>query len=392
MHILFVADGDDKYGAPHSLFQMVSELLKIDNAIRISVIVTKNSELAQSYSKLGCGVYRIPYSPFIVGMPTDKWKLLIRYPKRGLAYLFGRWYGVRLLEKQFDMNTVDIIHANSSREDFAAQLAQKYKKPLIWHIREFGDLDYKCYSYRKDNIALMNRSAEKCIAISDAVRQHWIQKGIIPQKIVRIYNGVDSEIRKKTDYAKDGRRPIRFVIMGSISEVKGQRQVVEAVGLLFAGGQRNLTVDIIGSGDPKYSRALELRIKELGLEAVIRMKGYQRDFYKNLAAYDCGIMCSRSEGFGRVTAEYMMAGLPVIASDTGANPELVEDGKNGLLYRLNDANDLADKMLAVMKHPELLEQMGHCAADYASKNLTAKRNAEQVYEIYKEVLQLHGNE
>lgn len=197
MHILFVADGDDKYGAPHSLFQMVSELLKIEKSIRISVIVTKNSKLAQSYSKLGCNVYQIPYGPFIVGIPRDRWKLIVRYPKRGLEYIFGRWYGIRVLEKKFDISTVDIIHANSSREDFAAQLAQKYSKPLLWHIREFGDLDYECYSYRKNNIDLMNRSAIKCIAVSDAVGQYWIQKGIEPQKIVRIYNGVDSEVNKK---------------------------------------------------------------------------------------------------------------------------------------------------------------------------------------------------
>ena len=384
-----MTDDDYKYGASHSLFQMVSELLKMDCSMKVSVVLTKKSELAQAYSKLGCDVYQIPYRPFMTGMPKEKWKWMIRYPQRGLEYLFGRWYGIRVLEKKLDVNSVDIIHSNSSREDFGALLAQKYSKPLFWHIREYGDYDFQCYSYRKDNINLMNQVACQCIAISDAVRNHWIKKGILPEKIKRIYNGVDSTVSKKDTYGIAADQPVRFVMMGSIGETKGQLQVVEAAGLLHMHGKTGFSVDIIGSGNKKYLKEMETRITMLGLSSVICMKGYQRDFYQNLAKYDCGLMCSRSEGFGRVTAEYMMAGLPVIASNAGANPELIKSGENGFLHRLNDVEDLAEKMLEIMTDSELRERLGRKAAERAVIEFSSAKNAKQIYQLYCEVLNIH---
>ena len=59
-------------------------------------------------------------------------------------------------------------------------------------------------------------------------------------------------------------------------------------------------------------------------------------------------MCSRSEGFGRVTAEYMMAELPVLASDTEANPELIREGIDGYLYKFNDIEDMTDKAMKII--------------------------------------------
>ena len=92
------------------------------------------------------------------------------------------------------------------------------------------------------------------------------------------------------------------------------------------------------------------------------MLGYREDVCSLLHEYDCGVMCSRSEGFGRVTAEYMMAGLPVIASDTGANPELVNEGQTGLFYRWGDTSDLAKKIEMLADDALLCERMGLQAA------------------------------
>ena len=190
MHILFVADDDDKYGASHSMYQMIKELLRIDDKIKISVILTRRSAMKASYKALGCNVYPVSYQPFMYDRPEQKWKFPVKYILYGMLYYYGRMCGIRMLEKKLDVGQVDIIHSNSSREDFGGQLALKYHKPLIWHVREFGDLDYDVYSYRKDFIHFMSISAVRLIAISDAVRWHWIKKGIKEEKIKRIYNGV----------------------------------------------------------------------------------------------------------------------------------------------------------------------------------------------------------
>ena len=386
MHILFVADGDDKYGAPHSMYQMIEELLKIDNKIKISVVLTRRSAMKAPYEALGCNVYPVSYQSFMHSRPEQKWKFFAKYILYGMVYYYGRICGIRMFEKKLDIRQVDIIHSNSSREDFGAQLALKYHKPLIWHVREFGDLDYDVYSYRKDFIRLMNISAVKLIAISDAVRWHWIKKGINEEKIERIYNGVTESIKRKESYKKAEGEPVRFLIMGSLRETKGQYQLIQAACHMSADERMKIRVDLVGGGKSRYINFLKKLIREENLEKEVHLLGYREDFYQEIAEYDCGIICARSEGFGRVTVEYMMAGLPVIASDAGANPEIVKNGENGLLYRFGDARDLKEKILALTENQSLREKMGRFASVYAMQNFTARQNAEKMYKEYQEIL------
>jgi len=97
-------------------------------------------------------------------------------------------------------------------------------------------------------------------------------------------------------------------------------------------------------------------------------------------------MCSRSEGFGRVTAEYMHAQLGIIASDSGANPELIEDGVTGLLFKSGDAKSLADCIIRFYNNRELLIQLSHAAREKARREYTQHKNAENIYKIYQEIL------
>ena len=98
-----------------------------------------------------------------------------------------------------------------------------------------------------------------------------------------------------------------------------------------------------------------------------------------------GMMCSLSEGFGLVTVEYMMSQLCVIASDSGANPELVRDGACGLLYRYGDIDSLAEKLRYVLTHREEARAMGVRAREYACRYFTAERNAQEIYELYRQL-------
>lgn len=386
MHILFVADGDSKYGAPHSLYQMVAELVKLVEDIEISIVLTKQSNMVDDFEKIGCHVYKISYAPYQQVVPFQKWKYPIKYIIRGIPYWYGRVFAVKELERKMDVKQIDLIHSNSSREDLGALLSKKHSIPLIWHIREFGDLDYSCYSYRKDYISLMNKSATEFIAISEAVMNHWINKGIRRDKIIQIYNGVRENDTIKSNYPKKG-DVIRLVMMGSLNETKGQHYVIQAIALLPEEDRKRIQVDIVGDGVTAYTKILEKLIKINHLSEQVRLLGYKKDFYRYLSKYDCGIMCSRSEGFGRVTVEYMMAGLPVIVSDTGANPEIVNHGVNGLLHKYGDVIDLAEKISYLLNNENEIERIGRNAYRTAVEKYTAHINASEIYKEYQKLLE-----
>lgn len=294
------------------------------------------------------------------------------------------------MERQLDIRKVDMIHSNSTREDFGATVAEKYGIPLVWHIREFDNLHYRCFSYRKNHVELMNHTAAKMIAISNAVKEHWIQKGVWESKIIHIANGVKENERQKQKYPEENGM-VQFVMLGALNWAKGQHQIIKAIALLPEGERERVRLDIVGDGSSEYMNILKRLIKGNCLDGQIRLLGYQKNFYQRLCEYDCGIMCSKCEGFGRVTAEYMMAGLPVIASDTGANPELIEEQFNGLLYRYDNVEDLADKIRYLLGHAGCIERLGRNAYACAVKKYTASMNASKVYEEYKKLLEGRKN-
>ena len=384
MHILFIADGDNKYGASQSMKQLIEGLIKYCENIEISVVLPLRVDLAEHYHQLGCHTYRILYEPFYQSVPDQKWKMPIKYVIRGVEYLLGRGFAVYCLGKKIDMSKVDIIHANSSRVDFAAELAMKYNKPLIWHIREFGDMDYKCFSFRKNYISLMNESAVKFIAVSDAVKEHWIKKGLNKEKIIRIYNGVKESTYNKIRGSEYGK--VRLLMLGSICETKGQYQIIQAFERMTWQEREKFELNFIGDGAKSYIRKMIKKVEEAGLSQIIHFLGYQEDLQRKISEYDCGIMCSKSEGFGRVTIEYMMAGLPVIASNTGANKELIIDNSNGLLYQWNNIDDLKRKLIFTLNNIKLLHIMGENAREYALTCFSIKKNVGLVYSEYIKIL------
>ena len=81
-----------------------------------------------------------------------------------------------------------------------------------------------------------------------------------------------------------------------------------------------------------------------------------------------------------------MAGLPVIASDTGANQELVREGTDGVFYAYGNTEDLAEKILLVAKEPG--HYGGEATHAYALSRFSADVNAANIYKIYKEICTL----
>lgn len=383
MNVLIIADGDVKYGASHSLAQLAKELKSLYK-INIMIVFPAGFTINNKLESVEDDILYIHYAPFYQGIPSEKWKYPIKFIIRGILYWVGRIRAVKEVERRIDLNTIDLIHSNSSREDLGALIASKHNKPLVWHIREFGDRDYKCYSYRKNYIDFMNENASRFIAVSDAVKAHWVKKGIVPEKIDRIYNGVSRQgISPKTDYSvgQEG-KGLRMVMVGNISITKGQIWAIEAIKQLHD-EDIPVTLDIFGDGARSYEKKLRRKIREYGIEHLVKFKGYQKDIGSCLSQYDIGLMCSRDEGFGRVTVEYMMAGLCVIASDTGANPELIEDGVSGLLYQYGDISSLADAIKKCVKDSELRFGLSDQGRLRANREFSATRNAMQVYDVYK---------
>ena len=100
---------------------------------------------------------------------------------------------------------------------------------------------------------------------------------------------------------------------------------------------------------------------------------------------DIELVCSKSEAFGRVTIEAMLAGIPVIASNTGGTIELIEHKQNGLLYNYGDVQQLSEMILTLVNDEQLKVKLVENASRFAEK-FTIERTAREVYNFFEEVV------
>lgn len=312
----------------------------------------------------------------------------LQYEKRRMLYILKRYKALKILESQINLKEIDIIHTNSSRNDIGCLLHEKYQIPHIMHVREFGTEDFDCWIYKRNYYKYLNKQCNAILAVSNAVRDSWIKKGINEKLIRTVYDGVDfSSFQIKKNYDIDIRN-LRLVITGGVCNAKGQHLAIEAINLLPKNIKKNITLDIIGWQDEKYMVLLNKLVNEYGLMEQVHFMGSRTDINKILCSYDIGLMCSRMEGFGRATAEYMYVGLGVIAADTGASPELIKQEENGLIYARNDAQELSNKILLYYNHPDLIERYGKKAHEDACAKYSLEKNLVEILNIYETVFSI----
>lgn len=294
------------------------------------------------------------------------------------------------MEKYIDFNTIDLIHSNISAVDFGCILANKHNIKHIMHIREFGQKDFKMKSYRIGYIDYLNECTNMFIAISEAIKDEWINKGIDKKKIVVVYNGIKTDnIKVKNEHKVEGK--MRMIITGSLCEGKGQKRLLEAIVKLPDDIKSNIELDIAGEGVADYKQDLIDYVDNNKLNKCVNFIGYCNNVRDKICEYDIGMMCSKAEGFGRVTVEYMTAGICVIASNSGANVEIVDDGKTGFIYDEKDKEAITNKIIYVYQNRNLLQEIGENARKKVFENFITDINSENVFEKYITVLEENAN-
>ncbi len=386
MKVLYITDPGIVGGATRSLVEMLSEM--DTKNVECAVCTSSYSDLNRELDSLGISNFASGHHACMDIPPQKKWKAPFKKLIRGLEYHLSLNSVISCIENSIDLKSIDIIHTNSARNDIGCILSSKYNIPHLMHIREFGREDFGCISYRKNYEEFISKYTTKFISISKAVAAAWIDRGIEKSKVVIIYNGVDAESIAPVTYSHNwlSDKILKLVIVGGVCEAKGQLQIVEAIGMLPTEVRKNVKLDIIGWGDPVYIGKIKQMVLKYDLQEQINLLGPRDDVPKLLQNYHIGLMCSRAEGFGRVTAEYMHAGLCVLASSSGANPEIVDNHITGLLYKYGQIDDLMNKILFLYNNRDIIQKYGANGRIKAENMYTKEINADNIYKLYLSVL------
>ena len=377
--VLFITHVSEMGGANHSMCQLIKELKETYSVIPVVLCPPKKSNinLQDNLKEIGVEYLEFPIRFFKTKKPTLY--LFFSY----LKYLYRQ----RHFYKRLESYNFDIIHSNSSVIDIGGYLSKQLKCKHIWHLREFGDLDYSLFPLGGKIYEKFGYShADAYIAISKAVEKHFADK-LSSRKIHLIYNGI--KLVDSCFCSKHNSKNINFICVGLIHPSKNQIEIVNAVNSLVNTRHcNNFHVTFVGINTHPYTKLIKDLINQYQLESYFTILKEMDNIHSLLSSMDVGIMSSRSEAFGRVTIEYMLHNLLVIANDSGANKELVNDGETGIIYKSGDFEDLANKMNMIITTPSIIEELSHQALVYSNNNFLSMHNTMKVYNLYKTILKI----
>ncbi|UPT73615.1 MAG: glycosyltransferase [Elusimicrobiota bacterium] len=228
------------------------------------------------------------------------------------------------------------------------------------------------------------------ISESDASRAFLLGRlGYAPAKVRTIRNGVDlagwpaSKVdrQKKRLELRLGSADVLVGAVGRLDRQKGFSVLVHAMARLKKTGVRCV---ILGEG-PERPR-LEALIREHALESSVWLPGERADVAAWLSAFDVACLPSLWEGLPNTLLEEMALGLPVVASAVDGVPEVVENGRNGVLVPPADAPALAKALGALAADPARRAALGAAAHATIAEKFTIRRMIDEYQDAYADVV------
>lgn len=392
MKVVYIADAYSDGGAAEALIEMAC-YMKSQYGIETIVLTAYNAALTDKLNKQNIENYRIGHRQFCYEFGNTlylKTFHTILYPILALRYRWDNKKAFRIACRYVDFSTVDLIHSNIIRNDIGLVLAKKFNLPHVWHIREVMEGHFNLHFYRFRPFKYLNASNSVFLAISNYVKQYWVDKGLAADKVEVLYDSMDAECFIKDniqDEVQASDAKLRIVFGGDINSAKGQWQVIKAIQMLPEEVQKNIVIDFYGNVFPQYYEELKGMIASEPFWAQVSFCPYSEQYRDLLHEYHIGINASIAEGFGKVTIEYMAAGLCVIGSNCGATPEIITDGETGFLFQHGDVKGFANILLKLYNNRNILDQVAKRGRDYAVKIFDQRILMKQLMEIYMKLVQ-----
>lgn len=302
--------------------------------------------------------------------------------------------GIESIRWHIDDFRPDILHLMRKRAIFNGLAAAKGRsvrivlyRGIVGNISMMNPLDW---------MSFLNPRVDRIVCVAEAVRQRFLELGIgplriPPEKLVTIYKGHDLGWYRAAplDLATVGVPRGAFVVTcaAQVRPRKGIPVLIRAMAHLPS----SLPIHVVLVGGGMTSPALARLIRRSPYRDRFHVLGFRDDAPQILAASDVSVLPSlRREGLPRAVIESMAYGTPVIVSDAGGNPELVEHERSGLVVPAGDAEALGAAILRLYVDREFRAELGRNARRRIATSFTVERTAAETLAMYEELLSSSG--
>ncbi len=235
------------------------------------------------------------------------------------------------------------------------------------------------------------------IALSREIEGYLVQRvGIRPDKVSRIYNGVDNRrFHPGREHAlPSGFAPAGSVVFGTVGRMHGVKDQVNLcqafIRLCAESPQRGATLRLVLAGDGPLRATCREMLDAAGLRELAWLAGNRDDIPQLLRSLDVFVLPSQAEGISNTILEAMASGLPVIATAVGGNSELVDDGRTGALVPPRDPDALAAAMAVYADDRALREAQGVAACARVASEFSMTRMLAAYGGVYDELIARHA--
>ncbi|HOV21586.1 MAG TPA: glycosyltransferase family 4 protein [bacterium] len=312
------------------------------------------------------------FIPQLIKNKNIRWYNLPLEKKNILNFFKGRKKLLKIIKKEIP----DIIHVQSRFPSWIiCSLKSKLENiPVVTSIHSI----YPFYLYSQST-----GKGDLVIVVSKFLEEYAIKKlKVNINKIRLVYNGISDEFSR---IEKTKKEKIVIGMIGRFTKSKGWFYFLEAVKDLYYENKYDFETILIGSGSKSYEKKIKKWIEKNNLSKKIKI--LKCNSIDGLKLIDLLVIPSiKAEGFGRTVVEGQFAKVPVIASNIGAIPELIEDSKTGFLVSPKDSISIAEKIKYLMNNPEVIEKITDNAYKFVKENFSVDKMVEKTLNVYKELL------
>jgi glycosyltransferase involved in cell wall biosynthesis len=301
------------------------------------------------------------------------------------------------LVKYLKTVNADLVHGQLELGDIFGNIAAKLARlPSVstLHTMPSQKMNIKSRLHQEVEFFALRHFCDAIISVSNEARQFYLDISTLPpSKLLTIYNGVDlfhfdnldrrrisDGIRKELGVPLDSKL---LTTVAVLRELKGIQYMIRGLPEIIA---RFPKVRYLIVGDGVYRETLEREAQLAGVAGHVIFAGQRDNVPHFLAASDIFVLPTLTEALPTVLAEAMAARLPIIASAVGGIPEMIEDGKNGLLVPAGQVDALSAACMRLLSNSDEAGSMGDKGRSVADQKFNIRRQAEQLGELYLDLI------
>jgi glycosyltransferase involved in cell wall biosynthesis len=299
----------------------------------------------------------------------------------------------------------NIVHTHTSKAGILGRLAAWMARvPIIIHTPH-GHVFYGHFGRSLSRIflqieKLLGRITHHQIALTPEECNDYLNLSVShPSNTSVIHSGVDVHrfiegAKQRTRKRKELGIPRSSIVIGYVGwliTIKGVTYLVSAMAKVLEKYPNSLLI-LVGKGDDKGGEEIKLKeqVERAGLADKVHFLGWRSDMDEIMGCFDIFVLPSLNEGMGRVLVEAMAARLPIVASSVGGIPDLIKDGKNGLLVPPEDASALEKAISALLEDKAQRKRMGE-AGKKMCRPYSTEAMVEQIDDLYRELLKKYAH-